>query len=141
MQNSFRRAAVRRAAAPDFQDRIGERKDDGAEDQACRAEDREASHDGEKDRHCVQAQPNKHRVEQIIDERNDNAAPMQSELSLFPTAHGGKKKMAAGSQITNAPSTGTIASNAGAGRPSHQNINPPSAPCTAATTSVPKIVA
>ena len=56
--------------------------------------------------------------------------------------------MAAGIHTTKAPSTGMMASNAitsahniGEGRPSHQNIRPPSAPWTTATMRVPKTVA
>ena len=65
-------------------------------------------------------------------------------MSAFSQCPSISRNAAAGSHTSAAPNSGSTATSAmtaahksGAGRPSHQNMSPPSVPCTSATTSVP----
>jgi hypothetical protein len=66
-----------RAATPDFQDGIGERKNHRAKNQACRAEDGQAADNSEEHGNGMQTQPfaDDDRVEQIVDQADDQSAP------------------------------------------------------------------
>ena len=70
--------------------------------------------------------------------------PHKVRIRALPQLHSKARKRAAGIHTTNAPKTGTTArrpittpQSNGTGRPSHQNISPPSRPCTAETANVP----
>ena len=64
------------AATPNLQDGVGERKNDRAKNHARCAEDDEASDNGEKHGNGMQAQAfsDQDRVEQIVDQADDNSA-------------------------------------------------------------------
>jgi hypothetical protein len=70
--------------------------------------------------------------------------PQSVSTSALPQLPSMARKSAAGIHTTKAPSTGTTASKAmttpqsrAPGRPSHQNMSPPSTPCTVDTARVP----
>jgi len=69
---------VRSAAAPDFENGISEREDDGTENQARRAEDRQAADDGGEDGNRMEAHPfsNEHRVGKMVDRQTKKPGPL-----------------------------------------------------------------
>ena len=110
---------------------VGEREDNGAEDQARRAKDREPANDRKRPAVCRRSRFPTRIGYSRLSISATTMPPQAARIAALPHCPVATRKIAAGSHIMNAPSTGTIASSAiiapqriGAGRPSPRTSAP-----------------